>query len=182
MDQFSPGPGYHHWHSKCVVNFCFSRLFFKNVSVCKWQGVRVHGMCVRTHVHTCVHAEVGRTVKYGRQGPWVRSGKCPAHVQHLPLLSPMSVSLRHLLRGGISRGNIIPIPALKGCRKKSTLTLKLKDLVLVTKRPGSKWKANRMNTKGDNVKSVLLLALCRAWFTSLLQQRQIWGPGVSTSP
>lgn len=142
----------------------------------------MHGMRVRTHVHTCVRAEAGRTVKYGRQGPRVRSGKCPAHVQHLPLPSPMSVSLRHLLRGGISRGNVIPIPALKGCRKKSTLTLNLQDLVLVRKRPGSKWKANRMNTKGDNVKSVLPLALCRAWFTSLLQQRQIWGPGVSTSP
>lgn len=96
--------------------------------------------------------------------------------QHLPLPSLMSVSLRHLLRGGISRGNVIPIPALKGCSKKSTLTLNLKDLVLVRKRPGSKWKANRMNTKGDNVKSVLPLALCRAWFTSLLQQRQMWGP------
>lgn len=145
----------------CSQHF-FSQYYFSKTWVCASDKEWECTVCVCTHVHTCVHAEVGRTVTYGRQGPRVRSGKCPAHVQHLPLPSPMSVSLRHLLWGGISRENVIPIPALKGCRKKSTLTLNLQDLVLVRKRPGSKWKANRMNTKGDNVKSVLPPALCRA--------------------
>lgn len=65
MNQFSPGPGNHHWHSKCVVNIFFLKIIFQKrecVQVTRSESARY--ACA----HTCAHVRACR----GRQNRQIR--------------------------------------------------------------------------------------------------------------
>lgn len=76
----------------------FSRLFFKTlVSMSGKVRVSARCMCAHargTHMRAC---RAGGIVTYGGQRPTLRNGTYPAHNQHLPLPSPASIPLSHLV-------------------------------------------------------------------------------------